>query len=274
MNHMTFSVWCKWMLASVVAFGLAAVSQGSVARQQVLSVASAATTGAAAPEFKVHRSVEELAQLDCLPGVERFLPGIYYHCVGVRDVARGKNDRARSMLEIAAGWGSKPAQFLLGVGYYKGDLQPRDRARGLAWLKLASERKDPTYLAVFASAWKQATPRERAGAEQLWRSMLPVYGDQRAARRAALRFRHERDALLARRQTNGQRTCLAGLTTGKIEPLPVMKGFEDNTSACGGSDVAAVFVADRLNSYAEQLFDGWKGHVSVGDLQAIPASSR
>jgi hypothetical protein len=262
------------MLASAVTLGVAAVSQSSVAHQQVPPVGSPAPTGAAAPEFKVQRSVEELAQLDCLPGVERFLPGVYYHCVGVRDVARGKNDRARSMLGIAAGWGSKPAQFLLGVGYYKGDLQPRDRARGLAWLKLASERKDPTYLAVFDSAWKQATPRERASAQQLWRSMLPVYGDQRAARRAEWRFRHEREALLARRQTNGQQVCIAGLTTGKIEPLPVMKGFEDNTSACGGSDVPAVFVAKRLDSYAEQLFDGWKGHVSVGNLQAVPVSPK
>jgi hypothetical protein len=70
--------------------------------------------------------------------------------------------------------GSKPAEFLLGVGYYKGDLQPRDRARGLAWLGLASERKDPTYLAIFASAWKQATPQEQANAQQLWHSMVPT----------------------------------------------------------------------------------------------------
>ncbi|MHB1057426.1 MAG: hypothetical protein ACYC0F_06055 [Rhodanobacter sp.] len=103
---------------------------------------------------------------------------------------------------------------------------------------------------------------------------MPVYGDRRAARRAELRFRHERDALLARRQTNGQQTCIAGLTVGKIEPLPVMKGFDDNTSACGGLDVAAVFVAGRLDSYAEQLLDGWKGHVSVGDLQAVPVSPK
>lgn len=270
MYCMTLSAWGRWTLT----LALAAVSLGSIARQQIPSVGSPATQSGAAPEFTNRRSVEELAQMDCMPGIERFLPGVYYHCVGVRDAARGKHDRARAMLEIAAGWGSKPAEFLLGVGYYKGDLQPKDRARGLAWLKLAAERKDPTYLAIFASAWKQATPQEQADAQQLWRSMMPVYGDQRAARRADLRFRHERDALLARRQTNGQRTCIAGLTTGKIEPLPVMKGFEDNTSACGGSDVAAVFVADRLNSYAEQLFDGWQGHVSVGDLQAVPASPK
>lgn len=262
------------MLASAVILGLTAVSQGSVARQQVPPAGSPSTTEVAAPEFKARQSVEELAQLDCLSGVERFLPGVYYYCVGVRDVARGKNDRARSMLQIAAGWGSKQAQFLLGVGYYKGDLQPRDRAHGLAWLKLASERKDPVYLAVFVSAWKQATPQEQASAQQLWRTMSPVYGDQRAARRAELRFRHERDALLARRQTNGQQTCIAGLTTGKIEPLPVMRGFDDNTSACSGTEISAVFVVKRLDSYAEQLFNGWKGRVSVGDLQVVPASPK
>lgn len=271
---MTFPGWNKWALVSAAALGLAAASQGSLARQQMPAMGSPASASTAAPEFKIDRSVDQLAKLNCLPGVERFLPGVYYHCVGVRDVALGKYDRARSMLEIAASWGSKPAEFLLGVGYYKGDLQPRDRARGLAWLGLASERKDPTYLAVFASAWKQATPQEQASAQQLWRSMLPTYGDQRAARRAALRFRHEHDALLARRQTNGQQTCIAGLTVGKIEPLPVYWSFEGLASACGGGEVSAVFVAKRLEVYAGQLFDGWEGHVIVGDLQAVPAASR
>jgi hypothetical protein len=77
--------------------------------------------------------------------------------------------------------------------------------------------------------------------------------------------------LLAGRQTNGQQTCLAGLTVGTIAPLPMHKGFEDNSSACDGADISAVFVAKRLDAYADQLFDGWEGHVTVGDLQPVPA---
>lgn len=275
---MTFSEWNKWVLASALAMGLIAVSQDNVARQRIPTGGSAITARTLAPGFKPDRSVDQQAELNCLPGIEHILPGVYYHCVGVRDVARGKYDRARSMLEIAASWGSKPAEFLLGVGYYKGDLQPRDRARGLAWLGLASERKDPTYLAIFASAWKQATSQERARAQQLWSSMLPIYGDQRAARRAEARFRHERDALLAQRQTNGQQTCIAGLTTGKIAPLPPSSfegnASEGNVSACSGGETSAVFVAKQLEVYAEKLLDGWEGHVSVGDLQVVPEASK
>jgi hypothetical protein len=224
--------------------------------------------------FTADRSVEEVARFNCLPGLERFLPGTYYYCVGTRDVALGKNDRARSMLELAAAWGSKQAEFLLGVGYYKGDLQPLDRARGLAWLGLASERKYPAYLAIFTSAWKQATPQEHARAQRLWRSMLPTYGDEHAARRAAARFKHEHDALLDGRETNGQQICIFGLTSGQIAPIPIDSGLSGNSSACDGGDISAVFVAKRLDVYADQLLEGWEGHVTVGNLQAVPASSK
>jgi hypothetical protein len=260
--------------ALFMGIGMVAAVPARVLQQQPFPSAQP-VSAPAQTTIKADRSVDEVARLTCPQGIERFLPGTYYYCVGTRDVALGKNDQARSMLEIAAGWGNKSAEFLLGVGYYKGDLQPKDRARGLAWLGLASERRDPTYLAVFNSAWKQGTPREQAEAQRLWRAMLPTYGDRRAARRAAARFRHERDALLARRQTNGQQTCVAGLTVGTIAPMAIIHEPLDQTneSACDGADMSATFVVKRLDAYANQLLDGWEGHVTVGNLEAVPAPS-
>lgn len=262
---MNFPGWDTSAFAFVMALGLAAVSPGS-SGQQVASMGQTAVAGVAAPEFKVDRSVEDLATVYCPRGLERFLPGSYYYCVGVRDMAKGNNARSRQMLRIAAAWGNKSAQFLLGMGYFKGDVEPLDRPLGLAWMGLASERRDPTYTAIFSSAWNSATPQEQARGQELWRSMLPTYGDARVARRADLRFKHERDALLVRANA-GQQTCIFGMNTGNMSAAIPEFSKNNNMSACEGAELPVELVAKKLDVYAAQLFDGWAGHVTVGPLK-------
>lgn len=233
----------------------------------------AADTSAIKPDW----DVEALAKGYCPAGLERFLPGSYYYCVGVRDLARGDTARSRSMLKIAAAWGSKSAEFLLGIGYYKGDSWPLNRPLGLAWMGLAAERKDPAYTSIFTSAWKQATPQEQAAAQILWEEMLPKYGDARAAHRAALRYSHERDAM-TRNAVYGAKVCIEGINAGKLTSAPVGtagNAFEQlsNDSPCP-SALPPSMVADRLDRFAEQLFEGWTGHVIVGTLQQVPAPSK
>jgi hypothetical protein len=262
---MTFQGWNTLAFAFMTALSLSVVSPSSFARQQVSSAGSAAMTSVAAPEFKVDRSVEDLATVYCPQGLERFLPGSYYYCVGVRDMAKGNHARSREMLQIASGWGNKSAQFLLGMGYFKGDVEPLDRPLGLAWMGLASERRDPTYAAIFSSAWKSATPQEQVRAQELWRSMLSTYGDARAARRAELCFNHERDVLVTNTMYGG-RVCIAGLTSG---PITSANPRDEDTWCANAQPVE--FVAKKLDVYAEQLFDGWSGHVTVGPLKSVPS---
>jgi hypothetical protein len=261
---MNFSIWNAPMLALVMA--LSAVSQSSFAGQQRAFGGQTAVADVTAPQFKVDRSVDDLATAYCPRGLERFLPGSYYYCVGVRDMAKGNNARSREMLRIAAGWGNKSAQFLLGMGYFKGDVEPLDRPLGLAWMGLASERRDPSYTEIFSSAWKRATPQEQARAQEFWRSMLPTYGDAHAAHRAELRFKHERDALVSEAAYGG-RVCLAGLTSNQIASA---RPGNDDTLCSSAQPVS--FVAKELDVYAEQLFDGWSGHVTVGPLKIASPS--
>lgn len=217
-------------------------------------------------------TLAELGKLGCAPGLERFLPGVYYYCVGARDLARHRDASGVEMLKLAAAWGSKPAQFTLGVGYFNGDIAATDRARGLAWLGLASERRDSSYQAVLRSAWKQATPAEQARANALWKAMLPTYGDARAARRAERRYQHERDQLLGS-ITLGQRICIAGLTQRDMAAIPTPKigttlsPFQLSIGCPGGAP--ASFVLHRLDGFAGSLFDGLEGHVTVGPLSPV-----
>ncbi len=263
---MTFTGWKTRVFVPVMALGLSAIGSSSFAHQQAMPVEPTAVDRMAAPVFKADRSVEVLATGYCPRGLERFLPGSYYYCVGVRDMAKGNNARSRRMLRIASGWGNKSAQFLLGIGYFKGDVEPLDRPLGLAWMGLASERGDPAYTEIFSSAWKSATPQEQVRAQELWRSMLSTYGDARAARRAELRFKHERDALV-RNAVYGAQSCVAGLTVRQIAPA---RPHQDETLCTSAQPVD--LVAKKLDIYAEQLFDGWSGHVTVGQLKAVPSS--
>lgn len=257
----------RWNTVAVVfalTLGLVSLANAGVVSQQASPESPSIT---ATDIFRPDRNIEDLAKVYCPTGLERFLPGSYYYCVGVRDMAKGNQARSRRMLRIAAGWGNKSAQFLLGMGYYKGDVEPLDRPLGLAWMGLAVERRDPTYSALFNSAWQRATPQERAQAQTLWQTMLPTYGDARAARRAELRFKHERDALLAR-GTMGQQTCIVGLNVASIGAVFPEYKRNDNTSPCGGAELPVEILAAKLDVYAEQLFDGWAGHVTVGPLRS------
>jgi hypothetical protein len=241
----------------------------------MLGQAGAAPSGDAAPI-----SLDELGRLDCPRGLERFLPGVYYYCVGARDLAGHREARGVGMLKLAAAWGSKPAQFTLGVGYFNGDVVAQDRAQGLAWLGLAAERRDPGYQAVLRSAWQHSTAAEQARANALWKAMLPTYGDASAVRRAERRYQHERDQLLDG-VTLGRRVCLAGLTQRDMVaiPPPMRSGtaalpgttgpsdFQMSVGCPGGAPVSTVL--HRLDGFAGSLFDGLEGHVVVGPLAPV-----
>ena len=217
--------------------------------------------------------LDELGRLDCPPGLERFLPGVYYYCVGARDLADHREARGVEMLKLAAAWGSKPAQFTLGVGYFNGDIVAQDRAQGLAWLGLAAERRDPGYQAVLRSALARSTAAEQAQANALWRSMRPRYGDAHAATRAERRYRHERNQLLAG-EPYGRRACIAGLTQREVTPVPPPTDVQQVSDfqysiGCPGGEPASRLV-HLLDGFAGSLFEGLDGHVTVGPL--TPAS--
>jgi hypothetical protein len=207
------------------------------------------------------------ARRPCPEGIERFLPGEYYYCVAVRRLAQGRYGEGVDMLETAAGWGSKQAQYVLGLGYYRGDIAPVDKARGLAWLALAAERRDPDYVKVFRSAWQLAGGEDRRRAETLRRQLLPAYGDAHAARRAELRYRRAR-ADLVKGEHNGDRVCIAGLTVDQIPPPPRASPGQlpDVVNLCPGA-LPVGLAARQLDVDADDLLGGWEGHVQVGALQ-------
>lgn len=151
-------------------------------------------------------------QRPCPTGLSRLLPGNYYVCLAAADMADGKPAESAQMMEVAAGWGSKRAQFGLGIFYFNGKDVAANRPLGLAWLTLAAERKEPYYLSVLASAQSKATPDERAQAETLLARMRPVYADDVALTRAKVRFQREMDPMRNGGASPNSYTHLAGVS--------------------------------------------------------------
>lgn len=242
------------LLAAVLVFATPACEAQASLRQEASSPASHAP-----------------GNIDCPQGLEQLLPGIYYYCAGARDLARGHYASGLSLLRVAAAWGSKPAQFTLGVAYFNGDVAAQNRPLGLAWLGLAAERDDPAYQAVFQSAWRRSTPTEQARANGLWKSMLPRYRDAHAGARAQRHYRYLRGQMVTG-QAYGGRWCISGLTgngmarargAGALDP--------DSTEVSCAGEASGDLLVRKLDAYAATLFEGMEGRVTVGSLQQVSA---
>ena len=184
---------------------------------------------------------------ECSTDFYRFFPGDANFCLAGKYWKKDQYRRSEKMLELAAGWASKPAQHILGVVHFNGDGLARNRPLGLAWLALAAERGDPRFTAVLNSAYASASEKERAEASRLLVDLRPRYGDAYAARRAATQFeRAMRDLNVS---VYDWRTCIRDITTAS----PVRMADPD----CMGGSTFSVEL--HLRKLSNVYFNGWKG---------------
>jgi TPR repeat protein len=123
--------------------------------------------------------------------IARYLPGVSFFQKGLDAYRKGQTAAAIDAWQSSAGWAMKDAQYNLGLAYFKGTGVAADRPRGLAWLALAAERKNPTMQASLAAAWDGATDAEHQQANALWRELKKEYGDDVALPKAKKRFETE-----------------------------------------------------------------------------------
>lgn len=183
----------------------------------------------------------------------RFLPGNYYFNKGCDAFARGKAADAIRLWQQAAGWGHKVAQYDLGIAYFKGQGIQVDRARGLAWLALASERNDEQFQESFHAAWYQVSDEERAEAQRIHAELKPVYADATALKKAARRYEDER------RNITGSRV-------GSPGHVVIYAG-----GSSVGQDASQYLAA--VEKAAESYFTTGTGSVIVGPLVPDDSSS-
>ena len=123
--------------------------------------------------------------------IARYLPGVSFFQKGLDAYKKGQTAAAIDAWQSSAGWAMKDAQYNLGLAYFKGSGVAADRPRGLAWLALAAERKNPAMQASLAAAWDRATDAEHQQANAIWRDLKKQYGDDVALQKAKKRFETE-----------------------------------------------------------------------------------
>jgi len=116
-------------------------------------------------------------------------PGEAFFARGVKAVRNNDYSFAINMYEVSASWGYKPAEYNLGVIYFKGEGGVAvDRPRGMAWFALAAERGDEDYVNARETAYAAMTAEEFAQANVVFRELKPRYGDDVALERAKQRW--------------------------------------------------------------------------------------
>jgi len=199
----------------------------------------------------------DLARTVCVPSEERILPGDFFYCIAERSYGHGDVAESQRFFKEAASWASKPAQYVLGVMALNGDHQPVDRSLGIAWLALASERPNSSFRQAYEAAFQAATPDEREHAQHLLKTMRSTYGDAVAATRAERRYADGMARFNKAAARGDGISCLAGEQNLGADP--------NDNAHCMASEKMAM----AIDKAAANVFDGWTGHVTVGDLSTV-----
>ena len=163
-----------------------------LARSSIVPLAIAvAFASAAAPASAQVMFFDSAQPIKLEEEIARYLPGVSFFQKGLDAYRKGQNAAAIEAWQSSANWAMKDAQYNLGLAYFKGTGVAADRPRGLAWLALAAERKNPTMQASLAAAWDSASDAEHQQANALWRDLKKQYGDDVALPKAKKRFETE-----------------------------------------------------------------------------------
>lgn len=243
-------------LVSVFVFGFAVFAR--------VPMSAAADDPAAATDSPPTNT--DLAGITCSIGEERFLPADYYYCLASQSYGYQRYEKAQRYFKTSASWGSKPAEYILGVMALNGDQQPINRPLALAWFALAAERHRADFEKIYKELFASATPEELAASNAMLAELRLTYADDVAAVRAERRYR---DSMLMLAHSGGFGVqCLSG---ARNRPGSNSDASGSNTSvAC----VQIQALTRTIDQTAEKVFDGWSGHVTVGQLQTVQPDAK
>lgn len=201
----------------------------------------------------------------------RMLPGVVSNCYARRKWEQGHYEAGLERFKRAASWGSKDAQYALGLIYYTGRHVPTDKALGIAWLKLAAERNDPQKVMVAKSAERLASAEQKRQADRLLASMRKRYADKVAASRAWAHYQH---ALLSSR-TESMRGVMPGCQSLSAGGNHIQNAVNYAAELkCWRQEANERRVEGERESLVDQYFSGWIGTVTVRPLQTVPAPKK
>lgn len=126
-------------------------------------------------------------------------PGQYYFLLGAHAFQNHEYSYAINMYKVAASWAYKPAEHNLAVMYALGQGVPVDLPRAAAWMTLAAERQERTYVRELGLINAQLTEPQFTQAGSILEELIPTYGDKHALHRAKMRWAQVRSSMTGSR---------------------------------------------------------------------------
>lgn len=252
-------------MAGVVAIALSPSSSAQTRLQ---------SDGIAAPDYGSEASAGSLSNGNFNTPESDGRPGVKFFALGVQAFRKGDSRHAIDMYRVAASWAYKPAEYNLGVMYFKGQGVPVDRPLGAAWMVLAAERGDPQYVKARDVMITLLSQADFARTDELWGKLKQTYGDKVALRRAKAQW-----AWVKTHQTGtrvggtGGELRVGVLDTGRHGPPPPNAVTTSATDLLRGGSVDGS-IAYREFQQSENPYDliflrNRAGKVTVEPLQSV-----
>ncbi|EIM03075.1 hypothetical protein RHOFW104T7_17030 [Rhodanobacter thiooxydans] len=274
---------CAWMLAGLaLAVALPAWGQsGAPATGTPTSPAYLPST--TAPSYDSDPSFGTSPNEDFNTPESDARPGVYFFNIAARAYEQKNYRYAIDMYKVAASWAYKPAEYNLGVMYYRGQGVPVDRPLGAAWMVLAAERNTPQYIAARDLMITPLSEADFARVDTLWNQLKPTYGDATALHRAKMRWAQVRAGMTGSRTGGATGPLKVGSNGGPSAPRTgkSMTGTPLHTNTAGfeitsGHDMHGVVAYQQFresdNPYDPKFKTDPVGTTSVGALVPIRAS--
>ena len=209
-------------------------------------------------------------------------PGQYYYILGAQAFKKGEYSFAVNMYQVAASWAYKPAEFNLGVMYARGQGIPVDLPRAMAWMTLAAERNEPSYVKARELVRANMDAEQLAESETILQQLTPRYGDKVAMRRAKRRWGEVRSSMTGSRVGSmagnmvsgtpkaGPATANPKFSTGQVVPVT-------GAAATGGQNSDGSLAYQALvssNNPYDPKFMTPIGTATVGPLTPVNADGK
>lgn len=170
----------KMAFLIAVSFGTLAMAALTLAHAQ----ADAHGNTVAVPNYGSSAAIAALSDSNFNTPESDGRPGVKFFTLAVIADKKGDYAHAVDMYKVAASWAYKPAEYNLGLMYFKGHGVPVNRALGAAWMILAAERGEPLYVKARDAMVTLLTNAQFAETDACWSQLRDTYGDKVALRRA------------------------------------------------------------------------------------------
>lgn len=178
-------------------------------------------------------------------------PGVYFFELGSKAFRDKDYRHAVDMFKVAASWAYKPAEYDLGLMYFKGQGVPLDRSLGAAWMVLAAERGEPMYVHARNTMVTLLSDSEFARTDELWRQLSATFSDRVALRRAKAQWAWVRTHKTGTRAGGAAGELAVGVLDSGHAPRPLDSSGRSATTLTNGFGIMQSGSVDGALAYRE-----------------------